>query len=81
MRSDILLTPKWKQETLVSIVSHSLSGCVSGNPALSLGEPPSFPGGGSIFLSLHSDWLSGLEKEASIFQMASNSFVILEINL
>ena len=66
MRSDILLTPKWKQETLVSIElhcgnmcfllcleilrAHSLSGCVSGNPALSLGEHASFPDGGSIFV-------------------------------
>ena len=33
----------------------------------------------AFLLSLHSDWLSGLEKkEASIFQMASNSFVILK---
>ena len=26
-------------------------------------------------------WLSGLEKEASMFEMALNSFVISEINL
>ena len=31
---------------------------------------------------MHSVWLSGLEKEeASMFEMVSNSFVILEINL
>ena len=35
-----------------------------------------------FFVSLHSNWLSGLEKkEASIVEMASNSFVISEINL
>ena len=33
----------------------------------------------AFLLSLHSDSLSGLEKkEASIFQMVSNNFVILE---
>ena len=38
--------------------------------------------GAAFLLSLHPDWLSGLEKEgASIIQKASNSFVILEINL
>ena len=36
----------------------------------------------ALLLSLHSDWLSGLEKkEASIFEMALTSFVILGINL
>ena len=36
----------------------------------------------AFLLSLHSDWLSGLEKkEASFVQMPLNSFVILEINL
>ena len=35
-----------------------------------------------FLLSLHSNWLSGLEKKkASIVEMASNSFVISEINL
>ena len=35
-----------------------------------------------MILILHSDWLSGLEKkEESMFEMALNSFVILEINL
>ena len=35
-----------------------------------------------VILILHSDWLSGLEKkEASILEMALNSFVISEINL
>ena len=34
-----------------------------------------------VILILHSDWLSGLEKEASMFEMALNSFVISEINL
>ena len=35
-----------------------------------------------FLLSLHSNWLSGLEKkEVSIVEMASNSFVISEINL
>ena len=35
-----------------------------------------------FLLSLHSNWLSGLEKkEASIVEMASNGFVISEINL
>ena len=35
-----------------------------------------------FLLSLHSNWLSGLEKkEASIVEMALNSFVISEINL
>ena len=35
-----------------------------------------------MILILHSDWLSGLEKkEASMFEMALNSFVISEINL
>ena len=51
---------------------------VSGNPVFSMGEHPSSPEGGSIFVVLYSDWLSGLEKEASIFQMASNSFLILK---
>ena len=31
-----------------------------------------------FLLSLHSDWLGGLEKEASIFQMASNSLIIFK---
>ena len=35
-----------------------------------------------MILILYSDWLSGLEKkEASMFEMALNSFVISEINL
>ena len=35
-----------------------------------------------VILILHFDWLSGLEKkEASMFEMALNSFVISEINL
>ena len=34
-----------------------------------------------VILILHSDWLSGLEKEASMFEMALNSFVTSEINL
>ena len=35
-----------------------------------------------VILILHSDWLSGLEKkEASMFEMALNSFVISEIVL
>ena len=35
-----------------------------------------------FLLCLHSDWLSGLEKkDASMFEMVSNSFVISEINL
>ena len=35
-----------------------------------------------MILTLHSDWLSGLEKkEASMFEMVLNSFVISEINL
>ena len=35
-----------------------------------------------MILILHSDWLNGLEKEeASMFEMALNSFVISEINL
>ena len=35
-----------------------------------------------MILILHSDLLSGLEKkEASMFEMALNSFVISEINL
>ena len=34
-----------------------------------------------MILILHSDWLSGLEKkEASMFEMALNSFVISEIS-
>ena len=49
---------------------------MSGNAALLLQKVAAF------LLSLHSDWLSGLEKkEASIFEMALTSFVILEINL
>ena len=52
---------------------------VSGNPVFSLGEWPSSPAGGSILLSLHSDWLNGLEKkEDSIVVMSSNSFAILK---
>ena len=34
-----------------------------------------------VILILHSDWLSGLEKEDSMFEMALNSFVISKINL
>ena len=35
-----------------------------------------------MILILHSNWLSGLEKkEASMLEMALNSFVISEINL
>ena len=35
-----------------------------------------------MILILHSDWLSGLEKkEASMFEIALNNFVISEINL
>ena len=35
-----------------------------------------------FLLCLHSDWLSGLEKkDASMFEIVSNSFVISEINL
>ena len=35
-----------------------------------------------MILVLYSDWLSGLEKkDASMFEMALNSFVISEINL
>ena len=35
-----------------------------------------------MILILHYNWLSGLEKkEASMFEMALNSFVISEINL
>ena len=50
--------------------------------AFSLDECPFCPVGGRIFLCLHSDWLSGLEKkDASIFEMVSNSFVISKINL
>ena len=51
--------------------------------AFSLDECPSSPADGRIFCcSLHSNWLGGLEKkEASIVEMASNSFVISEINL
>ena len=52
----------------------------------SLNECPSSPEGGSIFccLCILIGWVvcSGLEKkEASMFQISSNSFVILEINL
>ena len=51
--------------------------------AFSLDERPCFSSKCQDFLlSLHSNWLSGLEKkEASIVEMASNSFVISEINL
>ena len=73
---------KWFLLCLEMPHAHWLSSCVSGNPAFSLGGCPSFPEGGSIFVVLNSDCLRGLEKEeASIVQMASNSFVILEINL
>ena len=35
-----------------------------------------------MILILHSNWLSGLEKEeVSMFEMALNSFVISEMNL
>ena len=72
---------KWFLLCLEMPHAHWLSSCVSGNPAFSLGECPSFPEGGNIFVVLNSDWLRGLEEEASIVQMASNSFVILEMNL
>ena len=48
--------------------------------AFSLDECRFSPVCGRIFcLFLHSHWLSGLEKkEASMFKISSNSFVILE---
>ena len=57
--------------------------CYVWKNAFSLDEYASSLVGDRIFcLSLHSDWLSGLEKkEASMLEMILNSFVILEINL
>ena len=58
---------------------------ISGNPAFSLDECPSSPEGGSIFVSLHSDWLSGLQwfGEGGGLHCSNGLkyFVILEINL